>query len=68
MHSNSSAKRLKRQGTGYVDRVLEFARTREPGTVTVVRVEHDPDCPRLVNGPCRCAPDIVAVAPIGRST
>lgn len=29
-----------------------------PGTVSVLRVAHDGDCPRLHGGLCRCQPDI----------
>ena len=29
-----------------------------PGTVTVVTLYHDDDCPKLRGGECRCNPDL----------
>lgn len=29
-----------------------------PGTVAVLEVRHDDDCPKLRGGLCRCAPDL----------
>jgi hypothetical protein len=53
--------------TGYIDRVLAFGATVKPGEIARVHVMHDPRCPRLRNGPCRCTPDITVVALIERS-
>ncbi len=31
-----------------------------PGAVMDVQYRHDPGCPKLVGGPCRCDPEVTA--------
>jgi hypothetical protein len=33
----------------------------QPGTVSVFRIEHDHDCPKLNGGPCRCEADVIEI-------
>jgi hypothetical protein len=48
----------------YINKVVAAWRVHgiRPGTVTDTWVLHDPDCPRLRDGPCRCDPDVRIVS------
>jgi hypothetical protein len=41
----------------YLPALLEHVKLR-PREVRIVTVYHDPDCPKLTGGECRCAPDL----------
>lgn len=41
-----------------VDALSDLLHNRKPGTVLIVDVAHDRDCPKLKGGECRCKPDV----------
>ena len=50
------------EAPGYLDRILDILDAAPPRGVFLVTVQHDPDCPFLEGGPCRCVPDIIREA------
>jgi hypothetical protein len=47
--------------TNYLIRVLEAAQNARPGTVSVMQIAHEPDCPRPRGGVCTCRDDQINV-------
>jgi hypothetical protein len=65
MSRNKSYDQQKRSRNekGYIGRVFEMLQTGElpmqPGTVTMLNVQHDVWCDKLKDGECNCSPDFV---------
>lgn len=47
----------------YLAQVLELGRRVAPGTVGIIEIRHDAECPAPAGGPCSCTNPEVRMAP-----